>query len=488
MFGLYASGASGTQRHHVESAVVAFVVVGFLLLLTGQPVGTTERPPQSSGTRWEWVFWCGSAVLLYWPSLSVGLLSDDFVLADRAQRGEFGVVSPEFFRPLPLLAWSAVLSVAGPAGLHLLNIVGHGFVAFLASRVAEPFLRSRYRAWAAGLVVLAFPASVEAVAWSSGVFDVAATLFVLAAVLVSRQYSTAPHGRVRVAMISCAALALLSKETAAVLPAIVALDAWARRHWPRALRVDLAGLSIAVVGFSGLRVFLASEVVHQPLSRYVLQRWAFGTLGGLSVPWHVEFNARWPWIPIASVIAVLALATAFFVGRVGSDRVRAAVAVSAWVLLGTLPTLPFFFVAADLQGSRYLYLPAVGYAILLSIMAAADGTLSRRCGVATLVVVILSGLLGTRLHQEFWRDAATTRDLVLESARHDRRLQTCRTVAIGRLPDVVEGAYVFRNGADLAFGRVGLTLSANPPDGCRFDWDQKRQTLLDGESSPPARP
>ena len=346
----YLSGSPEVQRYHVESAAVAFIIVGALAhTALGRDPAVERRP--SEALFGEWVAWCAAALLLYWPSLWVGPLSDDFVLVDRVRQGEFGFVHSEFFRPLPLFAWGGILRLHDDwVGLHLLNILAHGLVAFLASRLAAPIEASRSAGFATGLLVLTFPATVEAVTWTSGVFDVTATLMVLVAVLVARRY-TAHTGRLtRAAMFVSAVAALLCKEIAVVVPILIALDAWASGRWSRALLVDVVGLGVLFAGVGVVRLLFASEMVRQPLTQYLLQRWLFGTVGGLAVPWHSQVVGGWPWVPVVGAILTLGVATTFFVTRSGIGTTRSAMAASGWLLLGSAPAATFLFIAPDLQG------------------------------------------------------------------------------------------------------------------------------------------
>ncbi len=475
----YFLGSPDVRRYQVESAAVAFIVVGTLLHVALGRNPSLERRTTTRLTG-EWAIWCAASLVLYWPSLWVGPLSDDFVLIDRVQQGEFGLVHSEFFRPLPLLAWSGVLQLhGGPVGLHGLNILAHGFVAFLASRLAAPLAMSRWGTFAAGLLVLTFPAAVEAVTWTSGVFDVTATLLILVAVLIARRQAVHAERSTRVAMLLCAITALLCKETAIVAPALIALDAWASGRWSRALLFDIVGLGVVFAGVGIVRLVFASEMVQQPLTKYLLQRWLFGTAGGLAVPWHGQVSGTWPWVPVAGVSLTVGMAAFFFVTRSTAGTMRAVMASAAWLLLGSVPAVTFFFVAPDLQGSRYLYLPAVGYALLLATMVSQTGSAAgRRFGAAAIAVLVLIGAIGTRAHQRYWQDAAVARDVLMRVARTDSRLRSCGTVSVRGLPDTVEGAYVFRNGADLAFASAGLTLSGAAAPPCAFNWDMGRAAFV----------
>src|SRR3972149_2045804 len=113
------------------------------------------------------------AIALYWPALTLGLLADDFVALDRSVREILLPGNWQFYRPLPLGLWRLLFPAAGASGLHLVNIVLHGANAYLLFWLGRRAGASGCVAAVSGSVFLFFPAAVEAVAWNSGIFDVA---------------------------------------------------------------------------------------------------------------------------------------------------------------------------------------------------------------------------------------------------------------------------------------------------------------------------
>ena len=98
----------------------------------------------------------------------------------------------------------------------------------------------------------------------------------------------------------------------------------------------------------------------------------------------------------------------------------------------------------------------------------------RTFGMGAIAMLIVFGAVGTREHQRHWQKASAARNLVMNVARTDSRLRACGAVSIRGLPDTVEGAYVFRNGADLAFEDAALALSDTAIPTCTFNWDARR--------------
>ena len=82
-----------------------------------------EGPYAAAWRRHRWwsrAFWI--TFLLYLPVFSVGLLSDDFVMIARAAQHDYWSSSTSgFFRPVPLLSWSALLATFGRYGILALQ-------------------------------------------------------------------------------------------------------------------------------------------------------------------------------------------------------------------------------------------------------------------------------------------------------------------------------------------------------------------------------
>jgi hypothetical protein len=394
----YFSGHPSTQRFHVETSALCFVIAA-LTLSTIRTTASRCRFESKRKSALECVLWVLGAGALYGPAFTVGLLSDDFPLTDRAYRFALGSFNAEAFRPLPLAEWGLILRIGGGSiALHALNVALHGMNAFLASRLIAPIAAWQRAGIIAGLIVLTMPILVEPVVWCSGVFDVQATTFVLLAVLASRHYERGGAGP-RAGLFGCSIAAVLSKETALVLPFLVALDTWMRRSQSRRLYRDVWAIFGGVGLIGAIRFAFASETVKRPVSKYVLQRWVFGTIGGLAVPWHADLIATHPWIPTLGACIVIALLLRFSVYVTDRSSKRFFYGMASWVLIGTAPAITFFFIGPDLQSSRYLYLSTIGWA---GVLIAMIGDRVVRGGDALSVTLALAlipiGVFGVREH------------------------------------------------------------------------------------------
>ena len=425
---------------------------------------------------------CGGAIALYWPAVSVGFLSDDYVLVTHASTWTIGPVTPSLFRPLPLLLWALLLHAGGEAAtLHLLNVLLHGTHAYLTTRVVSGWVDDRRWSFVAGLLMLTAPLAPEAVVWLSGVFDLMAAALILTCILIARRYADHPALSTRIQFVAVGLAAVASKETAAIAGGLVLLDAWVRKAGSRQLFID-TGVLISIVGiFSLVRLASAFGVAKPPVGKYEMQRAIFGSFGGLAVPWHIDVIRDHPWLPIVGVLIVVLLLTAFLVEPGRKERTRLAVAGGLWVLISIVPIFPILFIATDLQQSRYLYLPVVGWAALIVVLASEQrSSYLKPLAVSAVGGLIVISVYGTVLHLRPWNEAALLRDRVEVSARNSG-MDGCPSIRLSNLPDSVRGAYVFRNGGSEAFARdlrLNATLGNDVGGQCTFRWSETRLSFV----------
>jgi hypothetical protein len=480
-------GYGGVQRHHVETTATIFAVLGVALALVIRRAADQPNVAPAVWARAPWLLpaFCGATLILYWPVLFIGPLSDDFVLMHRASSWDVSAVSSTLFRPIPLLLWSGVLaSGAGTVGLHGLNVVLHGVNAWLTVRVIEEWMpSSASAALLGGLLMVTAPLAPEAVAWASGIFDVSAATLVLTSVLVARAYRHGPpRPGTRARFIVTSALAVLCKESAAVAPLLTLLCARIDRSAPgrSVLRRDAILVIVVIAVFGAIRMVVHPEPSLFQVNKYALQRALFSAFGSLASPFHADVVGLVPWLAVGSTVLVICLWTIFFVTPASGRDLATIARGLAWVLISIAAVWPILVVPADLQASRYLYLAGVGWAVMLVTAASAParGAIARMPALALYsIVVIAAG--ATRAHLWHWQDAGIERDLAMNAIVEAQKQRGCPDVSIANPLDAVRGAYVFRNGLAEALAARGVVLVESPqrPE-CAFSWSTDRGELL----------
>lgn len=474
-------GFAGTAPGVWAPAFFAAVFTVTALLGSSARAGDPAEARASDRPAWWMVpaALCAGALAVYLPALGVGLLSDDFILLGWAESLELIPRSWEYTRPLPLLAWwgvaAAVPSGAVPAALHLLNVALHAVNACLVWRLAVLFGASGAASFAAAALFLLYPVGVEAVAWSSAIFDLLlATLALSLSVIVARQRDLSPSSQLL--CVALGVLMLATKETGIVAVPLLLLVQWARwGSWNRSGYAAAAGLALVAALYAAWRAWASrldprltpvidAESVWRLLSQGV---------AALSVPLHGDLIRARPEAALAAAGALVVLLVAWSCRPHRSGGARLAVLAAASLVIATAPAMRGFAVLDDLQGSRYVYLPAAFWCIGLGSMLL-DGWASPRArlaGRAVAIVAVVAAMVATGTHLDHWRRARRTRDAVLMAV--ETMPPSCAAIAVRGLPDNTAGAYVFRNGFPEALERQGHRLDVVPdrdaPPECRID-------------------
>ena len=336
-----------------------------------------------------------------------------------------------YYRPVMMLNYRLTCEIAGPSpfAFHLVSVLQHLICVALVFQILLRLRLDLTATTAASLVFALHPSRAEVVAWVAGAnssFASAQTLAVVLLTLVALDNES--RGR-RLALTAGAMLltltAVLSKESAATLPGQVGLAVFVAggvaRSVPARLKTAAATATpVALVVAAGLglrRLMLGylslslTELETGALLRNI-PRAALGHLELLALP-----VARGPFYslgpdPKLSLLWALAT-TALILGLVALSlwprESRRAVGFGWCWLGGTI--LPVLNLRALPRGEilhdRFLYLPGLGFAVVLGALLALAmrrARLSPRNTVAALVGLALS-LAGLTLRElPFWRD------------------------------------------------------------------------------------
>lgn len=351
--------------------------------------------------------------------------------------------SSNYYRPLPGLIFTAVYRAAGPTpwAFRLVNLLLHALASVLVFRLIDDLLRERPAeapphvaagaAFAGAALFAVHPVHVEAVAWISGVMDVACTAFALLAFDLYRRVDATLPGRLRLAGALVAfLLAMLAKEPAVVLPALLLLyDGIAPASRRTGLRPALARLLpwLATLGlYLGLRAAaLGALVPHgrpsgSPLvaldlfGRYVRTIfWPANLSVGHFAPPPEDWTSPRALVAIAILLGTAALAV------FGWRRHRALLLGLAVFLLTLAPALAISGLgprASKLFSDRYLYFPSVGWTLVVAAALGLAATPARRgrrlVGLAAALAVLALSVMTVRQIRVWRNDAALWEDAV----------------------------------------------------------------------------
>ncbi len=465
---------TGWKPHRVETAWFLFsfaFLVGLVRCLRPSALSPdSQSQPWATPGFWWLALVMALACGAYGRALAVGFLSDDFVLLELHDLGAgWRHGTSQFLRVLPVWLLQAA-DLVGPAWspvlVHAINVALHLFNGSLLFGIARRLQLGTSPSVLAAALFLLFPASPEAVVWASGLQDVLMATASLGFVLATLQ------ARHPVVLLGCLVIGLLSKETAVVMPLLAAAALWARgtRSTPVVART-LAACALAAVVFGVWRIQSGGGTFAIAPTRYLVKEILATAFGTLAVPWTTDELRLTALVGIVMASVVALGAWLILTGRATWTAARVAALGVAWVILSVAPVYSLFFVSNTLEGSRYLYLPSAGWAVLLSGVSSLAG--SRPGGVFrwALYGVVALWAISTHGHVRTWRRAAAERDRIITAAMAVRA-PDCAAVAFVGATDNVSGAYVFRNGLEPALRRAGVrsVVDQTAPIGCVFTW------------------
>jgi len=347
--------------------------------------------------------------------------------------GDQHAVGP-YYRPLFNIALIINHQLFGleVIGWHLASIVVHLGVVFLVYRLARQWNLSTEVAMGAALLFGVHPVHSESVAWVAALPDPLAAVFIVSSLLLYERYH---HGPVRkpivlVASIALALGAMLSKEVAVVFPLFLiaremleklegeplgrALGRAARRTAPFfAMIVLYLGMRYYVLGFfrqdepKSVRIPAVQVLITIPsiLLSYARMLFAPFPLAVMYGNTYVLSLSDVRFFGAAIAVAAIVGGAIWFVRSSPVGR-RAL----AFLIIFLVPVLNFkaFRTEESLLHDRYLYLPSIGFCILVAM--AFEWISNRfaeqqRKAFITATAIAAAVLFGLTFYQNFtWQD------------------------------------------------------------------------------------
>jgi len=346
-----------------------------------------------------------SAFLVYSPTLTSEFVWDDLHYKTNPARigsnpYSFFLESKVYYRPL--LHLSVVLDYSfwnlNPFGYHLTNILLHTLCSILvfltgllifSPKTTMPVIKTQpitiqhpaVLSFMAAIFFALHPIHTESVAWINGRTDIMSTIFMLFAFISSILYLKEPRKIALLLSTLFFLFALFCKENAVSLIGIVfvygmVMDMSKRKIFLTELSL-FAGFIVYLVLRSGggLAELAAAPGTHEAFFSSTVTAGNFFNLISMGIgfyfeklvfPFHLNIFPSLPESPIYYFIVIAPLLTGCFLYFKGK---RLEVFVISWIIITLTPSLLILFSqVASPVAERYLYMPSIGFAMLLSML------------------------------------------------------------------------------------------------------------------------
>jgi protein O-mannosyl-transferase len=371
----------------------------------GKPAPPRNPLPRTGIRWWHVAAVCALACACYVQSVSYAFVYDDTVqIVQNPRIRGFAALGSAFtenfwafrsagtqtnyYRPLQTVAYMTGHALGGlsPVPYHLISLFLHVLASLAVVWFAQELLAAPAVAMWAGILFAAHPIHTESVTWIAGVTDVGCGLFYfLALAAYLRAHSSAYRaGLWWGGALACFAAALLFKEMALTLPLIVALldlatvdgsaAAVVRARWR-----DWAGFAAVLAGYLVLRVHALGEfsrtavplAIGLPDRLLTMLYFAGRYLQMLLIPYPQNaFHVFRPFSrlpPVEWVLPALLLSgLLWLVWSLWRRRLRTFGFLAAFVVVALTPVLRLGDAGTNIFAERYLYIPSMGFCVLLA--------------------------------------------------------------------------------------------------------------------------
>jgi tetratricopeptide (TPR) repeat protein len=348
----------------------------------------------------------------------------------------------DLYRPLVSLSYMLDFQLWGarPAGYHVTNLLFHVLSSLTVYFTLRAMLKDRWPAWLGALLFAVHPIHTESVTWISGRTDLICGFFFFLSFLLYLYYRRRERWGYLIGSLVAFFFALLSKEMAITLPAVILLyglafgeEPW-RGGWREigqtrlgrvvlhalpylAVAVLYLALRLAVLGVlfesegrapglfglgAGLvgvvdTLLLSSKVVALYLRLLVLPY----PLNALRLVSDLEAASGFlTWLSVVVVVAVLGL------GVLAWRRARVYAFGILFFFIAILP-VSWLLPVGDMVAERFVYIPSLAVCLMAAVFCMWIWRRQRVVGTALIVLVALVWAVLTFARNADWRDGLT---------------------------------------------------------------------------------
>ncbi|MEW6042398.1 MAG: tetratricopeptide repeat protein, partial [Elusimicrobiota bacterium] len=318
---------------------------------------------------------------------------------------------PVYYRPLPAVTFLVDYTIWGlnPSGYHFVNTLFHAVNGMLVFLILNSLTGNFHLAAASGLLFAVHPAQTEAVTFISSRCEVLFLFFLLLTILLFIKdkilFSTI-----------CFSLALLSKETALITPALLFLVTY--YFLPDKLAGNLKKFVPSLIVIAVYFLFRATVLPPVKQSGDILtslNRFAYSMTYGVliylrilffPVNLFVEYDLRhriYIFEPV-TILSILLSTSLFIIAFLTGKNLKVISFSIFWFYAGLLPASHILYRMPYLVAERMLYLPSIGFCIFIGWVMSKMFEKNKGLSVTTFIIILLIFSMRTINRNFDWGD------------------------------------------------------------------------------------
>ena len=447
-----------------------------------------RKPAQPAAAQAKYPPWLPHALLaalaiaVYANSLANGFVGDDKyqllrnpVVTDPAKIGRifrsgswaFSGIAGNYYRPLQFLVYLLVYEVAGfhAGAFHLFMIALHTGNTVLLYLLVRRMAAGRV-AFAAAALFAVHPIHTEVVDWAAALPDLLITTFVLLSIWILACEGALPRGRQILGHCGLYFLALLSKETGAMLLPLCAGFGffclgrrWSEFRRNASLYLALAAtlgvyLAMRIAALGGLAPAQHTGALHLGFLAFTFSAAVIAAQYFIALLFPLDLNYFHIFHPTRALTPELVLSVLLLAALIAiALRSRTALVSYGlfWFAASIAPALNLAGVGQNVFAERYLYLPSVGFCWIAAWawdwLAGRRLLLARAAGAIILSACALEAMDRNR----DWRDSFTMWQVTVRQSPASALIQ-----------DALAAEYVDRNQFGKALEHERLAVQYEP--------------------------
>lgn len=305
-----------------------------------------------------------------------------------------------FYRPVQTFTYLVDYSIGrlNVIGYHIVNMIWHILAALSLFGLLQALFKNHKLSLLTSLLFVVHPIHTEAVSYVSGRADSLVAFFMVLSFLLYLKHRERQRMFVLIGMVVGYVLALLSKELSLILLPLILFYHYAfKRPVDKKAFFALLGVLISYVLWRLLVVGGASVAQGEPPTFFERFPGIFVSLTNyfrlllLPIGLHMEYGGLlFPFLEPKAIIGMILLPIILiFVWRKKADDPFLFFAVG-WFFITLLPSLNVFFAINAYMAEHWLYLPSIGFLLIVARFLVNLFDNQQKRGIA---VVVMAGLL-----------------------------------------------------------------------------------------------